>query len=232
MISQCHLNKFYFIAEPIVDRAGKIVAFEILTRFTDKRSPYDHIINMSLNEKKKLFLSQLSEIVRKKTFFLLNKINCSINVDYDLAAYLIGDSTLRRKISSFSFIRIEVSERFPGLSEGFRNPMLRRLHDDFILWLDDFGSEFYDINAIQNELYETIKIDKKYFWDNRLKKRWQDNIRNIYIKCSSIIVEGVAEKAYIPTLPAQITAMQGYLFKSVRLDSIEKTDISQYEVKY
>ncbi|MFT4270603.1 MAG: EAL domain-containing protein [Pantoea sp.] len=219
---------YRFIAEPIINREGGVIGFEVLTRFSSAGTPAYHMSRMSILAKKNFLLHQLQCIDEKRDFFRNKSLLCTVNADFDMASFLISESEIKLIMMRNPFIRIEISENFPDLDGGIQTPILRELYRYYKLWIDDFGSGFSNLKAIQDSIYEFIKIDKEYFWRNYDNPTWNIVLRDISMICRYIIVEGVEREDYLNGLPDIVFGIQGHFFDSVSLDEIEKTDFREF----
>lgn len=120
------------------------------------------------------------------------------------------------------FIRLEISETFAGLGSSPQHSHLNCLSRDFGLWLDDFGSGKANLSAIQSCLFDTVKIDRMFFWNMSEKPIWETVIREIRRYSPSVVVEGVESEKYRKSLGNSVEGMQGYLFPSVLIKDLSK----------
>ncbi|MDF7662836.1 EAL domain-containing protein [Erwiniaceae bacterium L1_54_6] len=213
-------NAWTFIAEPILNHDRSIVAMEVLTRFATPGTPPSILSRMPREQKKILLTEQLIQIMNKRVFFEKNNILCSVNIDFDMAYLLIEDEEVNEMISACSYIRLEVSEAFPNLSDGYRNPLLKALHSRYPLWLDDFGSGSSNLRSLQEGLYERVKIDKTFFWKNHSRPELKSLFKRIRKYTCVIIIEGIEKEEYLEIFTDEDILYQGYLFKHASLSSI------------
>lgn len=208
-------------AEPIVDRAGNLLAVKIRTEsaipgwFCNQRG------KIGRARKKKVLKDQLSLINQKKEYFQNNNIFCAINIDFDMAAILIQEEEIAKLAKSNPFLRLEISEGFPNLSDGRNNRVLEALAEEYRLWLGDLGSGESNLRALQENLYEAVKIDNVFFKTYSRSRIWPVIIKNIMRYCKLIIIVDVESTEQFHTLENDIKAVQGGFFKSVRLENIE-----------
>ena len=208
-------------AEPIVDRAGNVLAVKIRK---DSATPgwFFRQAGKSGNaQKKKVLKEQLSLIDLKTAYFQNNNILCSINIDFDMAAILIQEEEFAELAKSKPFLRLEISEGFPNLSDGRSNRVLQALAEEYRLWLGDLGSGESSLRALQENLYDAVKIDNDFFKIYSKSGIWPVIIKNIMRYCKFIIIEGVDSKEQYHAIEKDIRAVQGGCFKSVRLENIE-----------
>lgn len=217
-----------FILEPIKCPKGTLLAMELLSRFHvsgEKDAvifPSDLLFRKATSdEKKKLFLYQLDAVERQTDFFSRNNVLCSLNVDVSLAEFICNTPGIKTQLINMPFVRLEISEMFPEMSDAICNPLLVNLSRDFGLWLDDFGSGYANMSAIHSRLFETVKIDKAFFWKHVASTLWPGILREIRRDVTSIIVEGVETEAQTDQLRDSVEGLQGYLFPPVALSEPE-----------
>lgn len=216
-----------FICEPIYSVAGVLHAVELLTRFKGglsggKIEPQNFINSLDTKFKYELLLAQLNEVNAKSLFFKENELLCSLNIDQSMATMILEDHHIRYILDSNDFIRLEISECFPKIDKSGGNILVDKLANKYKLWLDDYGTDASNINTLKNTKFESVKIDKKFFWENGDSVMWATIINNISEYCSSIIIEGVETGTQLKNLRySGISCAQGFLFPSVPLENIE-----------
>lgn len=220
-------------AEPIVTCDGQLLGVELLTRvdtgglIEGSLDMERFISKLELESKKTLLKYQLEKVESKKKFFLLSGLICSINIDFDIANMIIKDEDLGNKLKSLPFVRLEISEKFPNLADGLNNTLIQKLHQEYILWLDDLGSGNSDIQAVKTGVFEYIKIDKKFYWAKSSSYEWPIIIKSIKQYCHNIIVEGVENHNQLKKIGRDVTGIQGYIFESVEFSDIESLTINR-----
>ncbi|WP_104921590.1 EAL domain-containing protein [Rahnella sikkimica] len=216
-----------FRCEPIYSIGGSLHAVEVLTSFEGgyaggKMEPQKFISSLDTKSKRELLLAQLTEINAQSLFFKNNKLLCSLNIDQSMAIMILEDHDVQEIIEKNDFIRLEISERFPKIDKTEGNIILDALAEKYELWLDDYGTDFSNINTLKNTKFESVKIDKKFFWENGNSVMWASILDNISQHCASIIVEGVETGTQLRSLKySGVSCVQGFLFPSVPLDDIE-----------
>ncbi|MGK3126455.1 EAL domain-containing protein [Candidatus Pantoea formicae] len=208
-------------AEPIVDRAGNVLAVKIRSGSVSPGWFFRQAGRPAKAQKKKMLENQLSLIDQKAAYFLKNNILCSINIDFDMAAILIQEEEIAELARSKPFLRLEISESFPNLSDGRSNRVLQGLADEYRLWLGDLGAGECSLRALQENLYDAVKIDNNFFKIYSKSGIWPVIIKNIMRYCNFIIIEGVESTEQCHAIEKDIKAVQGRCFKSVRLENIE-----------
>lgn len=216
-----------FRCEPIYSTEGKLYAVEVLTMFTGgfsggKLEPQNFISLLDAKSKHTLLSSQLQAISRKASFFRAYNIFCSLNIDQAMALMILEDNEINDIIKENEYIRLEISERFPRIDKVNGNIILNELSRTYKLWLDDYGVDFSNINTLKNSQFESVKIDKKFFWENGTSVMWPATMSEIRKYCSKIIVEGVETASQFRSLTnTGIYGVQGFLFPAVLLTKIE-----------
>lgn len=216
-----------FRCEPIYSVGGLLHAVELLTSFEGGFSggriePQKFISSLDTNSKHALLLAQLNEINARSLFFKRNKLLCSLNIDQSMAIMILEYDHIKEILESNEFIRLEISERFPKIDKVEGNILLDTLAEKYKLWLDDYGTDFSNINTLKNTQFESVKIDKKFFWENGNSVMWATIISNISQYCNTIIVEGVETGTQLRSLRfSGVSCAQGFLFPSVPLEDIE-----------
>ncbi|MDR6295901.1 MAG: EAL domain-containing protein [Pantoea dispersa] len=208
-------------AEPIVDRAGNVLAVKIRTHSAAPGGGLRQVGRSTKTQKKKLLKDQLTLIDLKTAYFQNNNILCSINIDFDMALLLIQDEEIAELAKSKPFLRLEILEGFPNLSDGRSNCFLQVLAEEYRLWLGDFGSGESNLRALQENLFDAVRIDNDFFKIYRKSGIWPVIIKNIMRYCKFIIIEGVESIEQCHTIEMDIKALQGGCFKSVRFETIE-----------
>ncbi|WP_263458493.1 EAL domain-containing protein [Brenneria tiliae] len=211
--------------EPIYSCRNRLFAMELLTRFNDQGLYSEkYIQQMSSSEKQALLVDQLESITTKQCYFIDNDILLSVNVDFAMAMFLSRDSYIRNLLDNLPFIRLEISENFPNLSDGLRNPLLAKLYERYLLWLDDFGSGNANIYALSQSTFSYVKVDKHFYWEmirNGKEYTLPVLISNIKKYCQGVIIEGVQNNAeYFLLKNCDIDGMQGHIYPSYRLDNL------------
>lgn len=216
-----------FVAEPVVTPARKLMALEILSRFSladELKIPLSSEIVYrfsSLENKFELFNLQLEKIESETHFFIKNDVLCTINVDYDIAGFICNTPSVKRILLTMPFVRLEISETFPGIGKPVTNHRLAKLSHNYGLWLDDFGAGNANLSALNSGLFETVKIDKAFFWEHGKGPLWDVIIRELRRSTTSIVIEGVETDSQMSMLRNSVEGLQGYYFPSVPLHNLQ-----------
>ena len=183
MLDLCVQVRSQSIAEPIRTITGELLGVELLTRLDSSFDVEGFISRLSEGSKRQLLLHQLRKVQAKSAFFIDHGLVCSINIDFDMAGIIIKDMEVSTVLDSLSFVRLEISENFPNLSDGFKNPLLKVLSQNYRLWLDDIGAGNANLEALQSGVFECVKIDKQFYWENSTSIMWPIIIKNISQYC-------------------------------------------------
>lgn len=217
-----------FISEPVVSPEGKVIAMEVLSRFflPEKEGgvlfPSEFLFRRaSRKEKIILFMRQIEAVSGQALFFNENEVCCTINADRDIAGMICNSPEIKIQLISMPFIRLEISETFSEMNGASTDPLLSALSNDFGLWLDDFGTGNANLAALQCGLFDTVKIDKTFFWAQADKPLWPVILRELRRHVSAVVVEGVENQVQIGQLAHAVEGMQGYFFPAVPLQSPE-----------
>lgn len=227
MLRLCIAVETYSIAEPITSNKGKLLGVELLTRIdtggiTESEFDMEYFIaRLTEDSKRSLLLSQLEEVQVKAQFFIEYRLVCSINIDFDMAGIILKDTEVSTLLGALPFVRLEISERFPNLSDGMKNPLLKELSQRYPLWLDDLGAGHANMEAVQTGMFQCVKVDKKFYWNNCNSLMWPIIIKNISQYCDQIIIEGVENQHQLSKISKGITGIQGYIYKSAPFSKVE-----------
>lgn len=219
------LNK-KFILEPVVSQSGAFVGFELLTRYTSvagkSRNPFMVIENMPLSEKRDLLFEQLSALSPVVALLEQRGLFVSINIDRDMVQMIREDAQLGWLFSIASVLRLEVSENIDFLHDLDARQALQQLKAQGIrFFLDDLGTGFANLEALYTGLFETVKMDKRFFWEQKDKFIFPVLMTNIQRYCPNIIVEGVENKEDLAALESiPLYGLQGYYFTALEIDAL------------
>lgn len=215
-----------FIAEPIMSTEGKLLGCELLTRFHSEDLPVlntkYYIMAMDAEGKRELLIRQLQAIEVHASWFRDNRLYCTVNIDTMQARLCVFDREVIQLLDKLDYVRLEISENFVGLEQGINHPILKTLLNvGYRLFLDDLGSGRANVAALTTGCYEAVKIDRAFYRQEVQKPTFTLLIKNIMQYCPYVIVEGVEQRQELPILrEAGITAIQGYLYRSVPFDKV------------
>lgn len=215
-----------FVAEPIMTTSGQLIGCELLTRFHCEDLPVLNskyfIMAMTVEGKKELLKQQLETVEVHASWFREHRLFCTVNVDTVQARLCVFDRDIIQLLDKLDFMRLEISENFEGLELGINHPVLKTLLNvGYRLFLDDLGSGRANVAALTTGCYEAVKIDRAFYREEVQKPTFNVLMKNIMKYCPYVIVEGVEQRQELRVLRnAGVTAVQGYLYRSVPFDKI------------
>ncbi|HDX8630437.1 TPA: EAL domain-containing protein [Klebsiella michiganensis] len=207
--------------------SGQLVGCELLTRFHREDLPVLNskyfIMAMTVAGKKELLKQQLETVEVHASWFREHRLFCTVNVDTVQARLCVFDRDIIQLLDKLDFMRLEISENFEGLELGINHPVLKTLLNvGYRLFLDDLGSGRANVAALTTGCYEAVKIDRAFYREEVQKPTFNVLMKNIMKYCPYVIVEGVEQRQELPVLRnAGVTAVQGYLYRSVPFDKIQ-----------
>ncbi|ELW9371502.1 EAL domain-containing protein [Enterobacter hormaechei] len=216
-----------FIAEPIVSIDERLLGVELLTRFiaSDGRPLHPEFVISSWDlDRKRLFLyEQRGNIATMQTWFERKNLFCTLNIDQQMAFLIRHDYILRQTFESMPFIKLELSEHFPGLDKGLKSPLLKSLSQGVNgLWLDDLGAGNANVVSLIEGYFEVVKIDRIFFNEQVKKPTFNQLIASIKKHCGKVIIEGIENREHLGILrEVGVWGLQGYLFKSVPFKNVD-----------
>lgn len=216
-----------FIAEPIVSIDEKLLGVELLTRFIspDGRPLHPEFVISSWDlDRKRLFLyEQCGNIASMQKWFERKNLFCTLNIDQQMAFLIRNDYILRQTFESMPFIKLELSENFPGLDKGLKSPLLKLLSQGVNgLWLDDLGAGNSNVVSLIEGYFEVVKIDRIFFNEQVKKPTFYELIVLIKKYCDKIVIEGIEDRKSMEILrEVGIWGLQGYLFKSIPFENVD-----------
>ena len=216
-----------FIADPIVSIDERLLGVELLTRFiaSDGRPLHPEFVISSWDlDRKRLFLyEQCGNIATMQTWFERKNLFCTLNIDQKMAFLIRHDYILRQTFESMPFIKLELSEHFPGLDKGLKSPLLKSLSQGVNgLWLDDLGAGNANVVSLIEGYFEVVKIDRIFFNEQVKKPTFNQLIASIKKHCGKVIIEGIENREHLGILrEVGIWGLQGYLFKSVPFKNVD-----------
>lgn len=216
-----------FIAEPIVSIDEKLLGVELLTRFIspDGRPLHPEFVISSWDlDRKRLFLyEQCGNIASMQKWFERKNLFCTLNIDQQMAFLIRNDYILRQTFESMPFIKLELSENFPGLDKGLKSPLLKSLSQGVNgLWLDDLGAGNSNVVSLIEGYFEVVKIDRIFFNEQVKKPTFYELIVLIKKYCNKIVIEGIEDRKSMEILrEVGIWGLQGYLFKSIPFENVD-----------
>ncbi|EPL7093248.1 EAL domain-containing protein, partial [Enterobacter hormaechei] len=215
------------IADPIVSIDERLLGVELLIRFiaSDGRPLHPEFVISSWDlDRKRLFLyEQCGNIATMQTWFERKNLFCTLNIDQKMAFLIRHDYILRQTFESMPFIKLELSEHFPGLDKGLKSPLLKSLSQGVNgLWLDDLGAGNANVVSLIEGYFEVVKIDRIFFNEQVKKPTFNQLIASIKKHCGKVIIEGIENREHLGILrEVGVWGLQGYLFKSVPFKNVD-----------
>ncbi|EPF1943909.1 EAL domain-containing protein, partial [Enterobacter hormaechei] len=194
-----------FIADPIVSIDERLLGVELLIRFiaSDGRPLHPEFVISSWDlDRKRLFLyEQCGNIATMQTWFERKNLFCTLNIDQKMAFLIRHDYILRQTFESMPFIKLELSEHFPGLDKGLKSPLLKSLSQGVNgLWLDDLGAGNANVVSLIEGYFEVVKIDRIFFNEQVKKPTFNQLIASIKKHCGKVIIEGIENREHLGIL--------------------------------
>ena len=193
------ISQYVFL--PIYAMTGRLLAVELLTRFTGSGDnlamPTEIGLRLLTPEQRiELFTDQLT-LAEKR----------------------------RQRVQQLPFIAFEINEIFPNLSAGKDNVKIRSLSDYFSLWLDGFGSGKATLTALYDGLFDFVKIDKRFYWQLVTQQGYDlvidSLLKNINQLCKGVIVCGIEKHEYFNKLTnTGVLGLQGFLWPAISVDNL------------
>lgn len=216
-----------FICVPIHTLGGELIGVDVSTRsesgsLSDRLAAHHRYEQLSFAEKQDLLLNQLLVIEQYSEVFRQHGLLCSLNIDFPLARAVTESSFIQQILSHLPFIRLKLSEEFPNLHDGLRNPLIRTLVERLnILWLDDLGAGYANLHALQSRVFEAVKLDRRFYHENVSKPFFPVLIANIRKYTNQVIIEGVENDVQLETLRnSKIWGVQGFFEGALPLESL------------
>jgi len=215
---------------PAYSLAGQLTAVELVTQFVHDSAPItlpQDLLLPQLDDAQQLRLlqSQLVLLEKYRDFFELHQIIALVRIDESMATTLLASEFLLRKFKQHPFIVLDISETFPQLSAGKKQPLLARLQQEFRLSLSQFGAGKAPATAVYENLFSVLKMDKAFI--HALAKRAsftpfiQTVIDNFSAYAPQIIICGVDDNALLEKVSSLSGAqLQGSLFPVVKAERL------------
>jgi len=215
---------------PACDVDGRLTAVELVTQFVHESAPItlpQDLLLPQLDESQQLRLlqSQIGLLEQYRALFETHTVSALIRIDEGMARTLLESELLMRKIKQLPYVRLDITETFPHLRQGRNNPLLQSLRAEFNLSLSYFGAGKSPANAVYDNLFNCISLDKGFI--HSLAKRAsfvpfiQSIIDNFRSHCDQIIICGIDDEALLDkALQLSGAHLQGALFPVVKSDAL------------
>ncbi len=163
-----------------------------------------------------LSLESMAGLLRERQWL------CTITLDFTLAQMVTESTFIRQILHQLPFLRLSLSEAFPNLHDGMDNPLIRALCEQLnILWLNDLGAGYANLHAVQSQLFEAVRLDRRFYAENVHKSVFIMLLRQIMQMTSRLIIEGVENETQREMLAQQgVWALQNYRYAPVPLRQI------------
>lgn len=210
------------ICVPIHTLSGELIALD----FTQINYPLkNHLAEVGQIAESRL-LNQLLTIEHYADYFRLHNLLCCITINFQLARVVIESVLIQRILSHLPFVRLKLSEDFPNLHDGPKNPILRTLVEQLnVLWLDDLGAGAANLNALQSRMFEAVKLDRQFYLKNVGKPFFNVLMTHIRQYTSRVIVEGVENNLGLDKLAdSKIWGVQGYYMPVLPLSELHEDE--------
>lgn len=178
--------------------------------------------SLTAAQREELLMHQLLSLESMAGMLRERQWLCCIALDFTLAQKVIESDLIRHILRQLPFLRLSLSEAFPNLHDGIDNPLIRALSEQHnILWLSDFGAGYANLHAVQSELFEAVRLDRRFYAENVHKSVFVMLLRQIMQMTNRLIVEGVEDDGQREMLAQQGGwALQNYHYAPVPLRHI------------
>lgn len=215
-----------FFCTPVHTLTGELIAIDLSYRPQPQAvTGLSGVVLPSLSPQERL-LNQLLIVEEYADYFRQHGLLCSVAIDFQLARAVTESSFIQQILSQLPFVRLKLSEDFPNLHDGMNNPLLRTLIEQLnIIWLDDLGAGDANLNALQSNMFEAVKLDRQFYLENVDKPFFTVLINHIRQYTNRVIVEGVAGDGQLETLRnSKIWGVQGYFSPALTLENLDHSD--------
>ncbi|POW59219.1 diguanylate phosphodiesterase [Candidatus Pantoea alvi] len=217
---QLHLRQHYvFLLDPIHAPSGKVIAWELLTRFTPDRgmpelaeaSSEHHLFDCLLEaEKWQLFQLQLKQLesLYKSGFTQL----VSLNIDGDIIRGILNSEAIQQRLDRLPLLRLEISALFTERYRAADRLLLQKLAGitPALLWLDDFAAGGSTLSMLSSGLFEYVKISRDFFWKYGEGYAFDTLLNHVNDFSSGVIVQGIETERHLQRAAhKQIVGLQG-----------------------
>lgn len=215
---------------PACDVDGRLTAVELVTQFVHESAPItlpqDLLLpQLDKSQQLRLLQSQIGLLEQNRALFDSHAISALIRIDEGMAHTLLENELLMRKIKQLPFVLLDITETFPQLKLGRNNPLLQSLNAEFNLSLSHFGAGKSPANAVYDNLFTCISLDKGFI--HSLAKRGsfvpfiQSIVDNFRSHCDQIIICGIDDDRLLDkALQLNGVHLQGALFPVVKSDAL------------
>ncbi len=218
-----------YVFQKMFSPEGTLVAVECLSRFDRMSiSPENFFRYANTGLRESIFMEQLALIEKHKQWFKQNRISATINVDDHILNVLLRPE-IKALVNHIGCVHFEVTENSNKLLNNalaaWSNPQ------STTLWLDDFGSGNAGISAIRDYHFDSVKIDKDFFWLLMQKDSGRPLMDALVTFLArnhhNVIIEGVESEAHKAWLQGmEWFAIQGHYWKEVSIEQLVKEGLT------
>lgn len=212
-----------FLCIPVHTLSGELIAIDLSYRPQPGAHSGPPVTSLTPQDR---LLNQLLIVEEQGDYFRQQGLMCSVAIDFQLARAVSESSFIQQILSQLPFVRLKLSEDFPNLHDGMNNPLLRTLIEQLnILWLDDLGAGDANLNALQSNMFEAVKLDRQFYLENVNKPFFTVLINHIREYTNRVIVGGVAGDSHLALLrKSKVWGVEGYFGPSLTLAGLEHQD--------
>lgn len=215
-----------YFAQPVMSTDQKLLGVEVLTRFQKdgqnllRPTPTEIILGWTIHEKRAYLVDVMHFITNSETFFIENKLFCSLSIDSSTALILKHDAYIKTLLKSMPYLKFLITERDIKNEQGVINPELKSLsHSGNALFLNYLGIDH--VKPDVSTFFEVIKIDVSYFSTQFYRDSFPVLLKNIIQYCPRVIVSGVFDTELLQYLKeCDVWGVQGELYESVPLQDV------------
>jgi len=217
---QLHLRQHYvFMLDPIHAPSGKVIAWELLTRFAphgdiaslaDDDSEHQLFDCLLEAEKWQLFQRQLKQLetLYKSGFTQL----VSLNVDGDIIRAILDDVATQQRLDQLPLLRLEISAFFTQRYCATDRLLLQKLAGitPALLWLDDFAAGGSTLSMLSSGLFEYVKTSRNFFWKYGEGYAFDTLLNHVNDFCSGVIIQGIETEHHLQQVARKpVIGLQG-----------------------
>lgn len=219
-----------YVFHPMYNGAGKLIAFECLTRFPHLAQHggdgVEHFfLHASAQQRHAIFLSQLAFLEDHQKWFRQRSVIVTLNVDDDTLS-LLAQSEMISRVKKMGFIHFEVHENASRLFWQLQLHNLLTRH--YSLWLDDFGNGVARMQMLPDYAFRFIKIDKQVFWNYWRHPTGKHQLTSLLTELQRhnfcVVIEGIetnAQRQWLGNMP--FYALQGKLWCEMSMEELKNT---------
>ncbi|WP_192458635.1 EAL domain-containing protein [Musicola keenii] len=226
-----YVNHYSFL--PVYGLDARLIAVEIVNRFHNESNklsmPQEFLSGtLSQRQRKTLLKEQLTILKSKSSWFIDNKINAQLKIDYSLAEIFVEDDALNEDFQSLPFLHLEMNETVSDISRGGDFSYLYKLGHDFPLWLDNFGSGKMNLKPFYDGIIHGVKMDVR-FVGKLLARPTSVSIINPMLRVMrrhcpdlKVVAKGIDDKSFLEkAFEIEVNAVQGNLWPAFSQETLD-----------